>query len=32
MKANAKFEVVKTISENTLPEFVAGVLKEEHIH
>ncbi len=32
MKDNALFEVVKTISETTLPESVAGVLKEEHIH
>ena len=32
MKDNALFEVVKTISENTLQEGAAGVLKEEHIH
>ena len=32
MKDNALFEVVKTISENTLKEGAAGVLKEEHIH
>lgn len=32
MKDNALFEVVKTISQTTLPQAKAGVLKEEHIH
>jgi len=31
MKDNAMYEIVKTVSENTLSEDVAGVLKEEHI-
>jgi hypothetical protein len=31
MKDNALYEVVKIICENTLPQALPGVLKEEHI-
>jgi hypothetical protein len=32
MKDNAVYEVVKTVSENTIPEGKAGVLKEEKVN